>query len=80
MRVNATYGEAVPQQVHQLLEEQETLVGVSVDVLWSSDGQLDDEPGSEFDLCLHFSVLSLTMKCVNWNTNGCCPVRHIQLL
>jgi hypothetical protein len=57
----------VPQEVHQLLEEQETLVVVGVDVLWSSDGQLDDEPGSKFDLCLHF-------------TNGCCPVRHIQLL
>jgi len=67
MRVNATYSEAVLQQVHQLPEEQETLAGVGVDVLWSSDGQLDDEPGSKFDLCLHF-------------TNGCCPVRHIQLL
>jgi hypothetical protein len=72
MKVNATYSEAVPQQVHQLPEKQETLVVVSVDVLWSSDGQLDDVPGSKFDFCLHFSVLSLTMsmitmKCVNWN-------------
>jgi len=65
MRVNGTCSKAVPQEVHQLLEEQETLVVVGVDVLWSSDGQLDDEPGSKFDLCLHFSVLSFTMKCVN---------------
>ena len=57
----------VPQEVHQLLEEQETLAGVRVDVLWSSDGQLDDVSGSKLDFCLHFSVLSLAMKCVNWN-------------
>ena len=81
MRVNATYGEAVPQQVHQFLEEQETLVVVSVDVLWSSDGQLDDEPGSKFDLCLHFFsfLFDYEMNQIV-NTNGCCPVRHIQLL
>ena len=47
MRVNATYGEAAPQQVYQLLEEQETLVAVSVDVLWAIDGQLNDVPGSK---------------------------------
>jgi hypothetical protein len=64
---SATYSETVTQQVHQLLEEQETLVGVSVDVLWSSDGQFDDEPGSKFDLCLHFSLWSSSSLVGNAN-------------
>ena len=80
MRVNATYSDAVLQQVRQLLEEQETLVVAGVDVFWSTDGQLDDVPCGKVDLCLHSSVESLVIKCFSWNTNGCCSVRHIQLL
>ena len=80
MRGNVIYSEAVSQQVRQFLEEQETLVVVSVDVLWSTDGQLNDVPGSKVDFCIHSSVEYLVIKCASWNTNGCCPVRHIQLL